>query len=95
MKCNNLIARENGKNIYCGDMMIGKIRKCSHCQLTKIDVVILDDNELSLALYAEEYPENWKAMTDSQKTSTTSTAQDDEEITKIPYFPVKPTAQNG
>ena len=69
MKCTNLIARENGKNIYCGDIMMGKVRKCSHCQLTKVDVVILDDNPLSLAMYAEEYPNNWKSITDSLNTS--------------------------
>jgi hypothetical protein len=31
----------------------------------KPKVVILDDNELSMACYAEEYPENFKAITDN------------------------------
>lgn len=29
------------------------------------NIVILDDNELSLLSYAEEYPENWKKICDS------------------------------
>ena len=32
---------------------------------SKPKVVILDDNELSLSRYAEEYPENFKEITDS------------------------------
>ena len=31
----------------------------------KEDVVILDDNELSIMSYAEEYPENWKRICES------------------------------
>jgi len=31
----------------------------------KPEVVILDDNPLSIASYAEEYPENWKKINDS------------------------------
>jgi hypothetical protein len=38
----------------------------------KAKVVILDDNELSLACYAEEYPENWKAMTDTKQNANRS-----------------------
>lgn len=37
--------------------------------MSKPKVVILDDNELSLSLYAEEYPENWKKICNSFKTS--------------------------
>ena len=36
-------------------------------QAKKPDVIIIDDNELSLSAYAEEYPENWKKICDSQK----------------------------
>jgi len=32
--------------------------------MSKAEVVILDDNALSLSLYAEEYPENWKEICD-------------------------------
>ena len=32
-------------------------------------IVILDDNPMSLMRYAEEYPENWKAMVDGEETS--------------------------
>ena len=28
-------------------------------------IIILDDNELSMAMYAEEFPENWKKICDS------------------------------
>ncbi len=53
------------------------------CQDDKI--VILDDNELSLAMYAQEYPENWKKMTESepngnsvpQKVAQNDTQQDE------------------
>jgi len=31
-------------------------------QKTKPDVIILDDNELSIMKYAEEYPENWEKI---------------------------------
>lgn len=34
---------------------------------SKPDVVILDDNELSLACYAEEYPENFKEISESKQ----------------------------
>ena len=33
---------------------------------SKSKIVILDDNELSLSLYAQEYPENFKAMTETK-----------------------------
>lgn len=34
---------------------------CINCSLGN-KVVILDDNELSIMAYAEEYPENWKKI---------------------------------
>ena len=34
---------------------------------SKSKIVILDDNELSLSLYAQEYPENFKAMTETKQ----------------------------
>jgi len=34
-------------------------------QEKKPKVVILDDNELSIMQYAEEYPENWKKICDA------------------------------
>jgi len=30
--------------------------------MSKTKIIILDDNELSISLYAEEYPENWKKI---------------------------------
>ena len=33
----------------------------------KNNIVILDDNEISLSKYAEEYPENFKKISDSGK----------------------------
>ena len=30
-------------------------------------VIILDDNELSLSMYAEEYPEKWKEIVKSME----------------------------
>ena len=33
------------------------------------NVVILDDNELSLSLYAEEYPENWKKICEDSQSN--------------------------
>jgi len=39
--------------------------KTGNVQKTKPKVIILDDNILSLSCYAEEYPENFKAITDN------------------------------
>ena len=35
MKCKILIGRQNNKNIYCGDKMMGKKRYCAKCSEMK------------------------------------------------------------
>ena len=44
-----------------------RIKDSRNVQEAKPKVVILDDNELSMAKYAEEYPENFEAITDNLK----------------------------
>jgi hypothetical protein len=39
---------------------------CPECSdNSKTKPIILDDNEVSLSMYAEEYPENWKKISES------------------------------
>lgn len=55
----------NGKNQYRHrrrkrEIKMNKIRKIKLIEHPK--AIILDNNELSLAEYAKEYPENWKKI---------------------------------
>ncbi len=59
--CKNLIFIHFGKPVYCGDFILDKIQLCEACS-GKVKPIILDDNELSIMKYAEEYPENWKKI---------------------------------
>lgn len=57
------------------------------------EVVILDDNELSLLLYSEEYPENWKEICESLKNNKSFTTQLNTNLTKTHDLHEKSTAQ--
>jgi len=49
---------------------IKKDEDADHENTAKPKVVILDDNELSMALYAQEYPENFKEICDVDHENT-------------------------
>jgi len=61
--------KDDGSNVsLSGDtkQLQGQTNKDEHMPVSvdnQPDVIILDDNILSLSCYAEEYPENWLAMT--------------------------------
>ena len=55
----------------------------------KPKVVILDENELSMSKYAEEYPENFKAITESETTNIKSANNTDCPCTDMPEEAVK------
>ena len=46
---------------WCGE----ELQYADHETTAKPKVVILDDNPLSMAKYAEEYPENFKEISDA------------------------------
>ncbi len=65
-KCgHNLFEHHHFVNDVEGYTGGGSCNKC-YCEewedLDKPKVVILDDNELSIMKYAEEYPENWERI---------------------------------
>lgn len=64
-KCKIVIARSNGMPVFCGEELMGGKRYCLKCQISNCKVIFLDNNELSLAMYSQEYPENWKLICDS------------------------------
>ncbi len=47
---------EEGEDLSCGEVGL-----CSACS-GEVKPIILDNNELSIMKYAEEYPENWKKI---------------------------------
>jgi len=52
--CNCMTKTKLGCIYICG--------KCGNDRRKKPEVIILDDNELSILSYAQEYPENWKKI---------------------------------
>ena len=53
--------KQRDKSVHVDNQSADNHRK------TKPKVIILDDNPLSLSCYAEEYPENWKAITETKQ----------------------------
>ena len=49
----------------------------------KPKVIILDDNALSLSLYAEEFPENFKEITELIKKANNQLGRDKKELCRI------------
>lgn len=66
--CNKVISNPDSKwELRCGDIRVNKLQLCDQCNIKKsteseVKPIILDDNEISIAKYAEEYQENWNAM---------------------------------
>jgi len=65
--CGKDFETEIGKAIcgrYCYNEDCNKIHLCPSCEAKQeVKPIILDDNPISIASYAEEFPENWEKIT--------------------------------